>query len=106
LTGSLHLTKNIDNLFNKTYGCSANFSTKAVKANYGDGYFLNVIPNANNLITNFSINYEGLTDRQAYALAGYFQSSFENEPLTIVDSYENVSMDLFYPYRNDAKIYF
>ena len=24
----------------------------------------------------------------------------------IVDSYENVSMDLFYPYRNDAKIYF
>ena len=106
LTGSLHLTKNIDNLFNKTYGCSANFSTKAIKANYGDGYFLNVIPNANNLATNFSINYEGLTDKQAYALAGYFQSSFENEPLTMVDSYENVSMDLFYPYRNDAKIYF
>ena len=106
LTGSLHLTKNIDNLFNKTYGCSANFSTKAIKANYGDGYFLNVIPNANNLSTNFSINYEGLTDKQAYALAGYFQSSFENEPLTMVDSYENVSMDLFYPYRNDAKIYF
>lgn len=106
ILGSQYLTKNIDDLYYKTYGCSANFTTKAIKENYGDGYFLNVIPNVNNLITNFSINYNGLTDKQAYSLIGFFQNSFENEPLTITDSYENVSMDLFYPYKNNAKIYF
>jgi phage-related protein len=106
LTGSQYLTKNIDSLFNKTYGCSANFSTKAIKANYGDGYFLNVIPNVNNLITNFSLKYDGLTDKQAFSLIGFFQNSFEYEPLTQTDSYENVSMSLFYPYKDNAKIYF
>ena len=106
LTGSLFLTKNIDNLFNKTYGCSANFSTKAIRAEYGDGYFLNVIPNVNNLITSFSFNYEGLTDKQANSLVGYFENSFEKESLSITDSYENVSMRLFYPYKDNAKIYF
>ena len=106
LLGSQYLTKDIDSLYYKTYGCSANFTTKAIKSNYGDGYFLNVIPNINNLITSFSINYDGLTDKQAYALIGYFQNSFENEPITILDSYENISMDLFYPYKDSAKIYF
>jgi hypothetical protein len=106
LLGSQYLTKNIDSLYNKTYGCSVNFSTKAIKSNYGDGYFLNVIPNINNLASNFSINYDGLTDKQANALIGFFQNSFENEPLTMVDSYQNVNMDLFYPYKNNAKIYF
>jgi len=96
-------------LFKKYFtndGCSANFSTKAIKTNYGDGYFLNVIPNVNNLITNFSLKYDGLTDKQAFSLIGFFQNSFEYEPLTPTDSYENVSMSLFYPYKDDAKIYF
>lgn len=106
LTGSQYLTKNIDDLFYKTYGCSANFSTKAIKSNYGDGYYMNVIPNTNNLITNFTINYDGLTDKQSRALIGYFQNSFENEPLTLVDSYQNVNMSLFYPYKDNAKVYF
>lgn len=106
LTGSQYLTKDIDSLFNKTYGCSANFSTKAIRADFGDGYFSNVIPNTNNLITNFSIKYDGLTDKQAFSLIGFFQNSFEYEPLTPTDSYENVSMDLFYPYKDNAKIYF
>ena len=106
LLGSQYLTKDIDSLYYKTYGCSANFTTKAIKSNYGDGYFLNVIPNINNLTTSFSINYDGLTDKQAYALIGYFQNSFENEPITMLDSYENISMDLFYPYKDSAKIYF
>lgn len=106
LTGSQYLTKNIDDLFYKTYGCSASFSTKAIKSNYGDGYYMNVIPNTNNLITNFTINYDGLTDKQSKALIGYFQNSFENEPITLVDSYESVNMSLFYPYKDNAKIYF
>lgn len=106
LTGSQYLTKNIDDLFYKTYGCSASFSTKAIKSNYGDGYYMNVIPNTNNLTTNFTINYDGLTDKQSRALIGYFQNSFENEPITLVDSYESVNMSLFYPYKDNAKIYF
>jgi len=106
LTGSLHLTKNIDNLFNKTYGCTASFSTKAIKANYGDGYYTNVIPNINNLVTNFNLNYDGLTDKQANSLIGFFQNSFEYQPLTLTSSYENVEMSLFYPYKDNAKIYF
>lgn len=106
ILGSQYLTKDIDTLFNKTYGCSANFTTKAIKANFGDGYFSNVIPNTNNLVTSFSLHYDGLTDKQSHALIGYFQNTFENEPLTIFDSYENVNMDLFYPYKNNAKIYF
>lgn len=106
LTGSLCLTKNIDNLFNKTYGCAASFSTKAIKTNYGDGYYTNVVPNINNLITNFNLNYDGLTDKQANSLIGFFQNSFEYQPLTSTSSYENVEMNLFYPYKDDAKIYF
>ena len=106
LTGSQYLTKNIDNLFNKTYGCSSTFNTKAIKSNFGDGYFSNVIPNANNLVSNFSLKYDGLTDKQAFSLIGFFQNSFEYEPLNKTDSYENVSMDLFYPYKDNAKIYF
>ena len=106
LTGSQYLTKDIDSLFNKTYGCSSNFNTKAIKSNFGDGYFSNVIPNANNLVSNFSLKYDGLTDKQAFSLIGFFQNSFEYSPLGEVDSYENVSMDLFYPYKNNAKIYF
>lgn len=106
LTGAQYLTKNIDNLFNKTYGCSADFATKAIKANYGDGYSLNVIPNANNLVSNFSLKYDGLTDKQSNCLIGFFQNSFEYQSLGPIDSYENVSMDLFYPYKNNAKIYF
>ena len=106
LLGSQYLTKDIDGLFNKTYGCSVSFSTKAIKTNYGDGYFLNVIPNTNNLITNLSLKYDGLTDKQTNSLIGFFENSFEYEPLTKTDSYENVSMDLFYPYKNNAKIYF
>lgn len=106
LTGSQYLTKDIDSLFNKTYGCSSNFNTKAIKSNFGDGYFSNVIPNANNLVSNFSLKYDGLTDKQAFSLIGFFQNSFEYSPLGEVDSYENVSMDLFYPYKDNAKIYF
>ena len=72
LTGSQYLTKDIDSLFNKTYGCSSNFNTKAIKSNFGDGYFSNVIPNANNLVSNFSLKYDGLTDKQAFSLIGFF----------------------------------
>jgi phage-related protein len=106
LTGALNLTKDIDFIFNKTYGCSASFSTKAIKANYGDGYYTNVIPNINNIITNFTLSYNGLTDKQANSLIGFFQNSFEYQPLTLTSSYENVEIDLFYPYKDNAKIYF
>mgnify|MGYP000114814501 CR=1 FL=1 len=37
---------------------------------------------------------------------GYFENSFEKESLSITDSYESVSMRLFYPYKDNAKIYF
>lgn len=106
LTGSLNLTKDVDSVFNKTYGCSANFSTKSIKANYGDGYFTNVIPNINNLTTNFTLNYDGLTDKQASSLIGFFENTFEYQPLNQTSSYANVEMSLFYPYKDDAKIYF
>ena len=106
LLGSQYLTKNIDSLFSKTYGCSANFSTKAIRANYGDGYYINVIPNINNLKSNFALSYNGLTDKQANCLIGFFQNTFEYEPLTDTSPYQNVEMDLFYPYKNNAKIYF
>ena len=106
ITGSQFLTKNVDSVFNKTYGCSANFSTKAARVDYGDSYFTNVIPNINNLNTQFNLNYDGLTDVQAKCLIGFFQNTFEYTPKTIVDSYENVSIDLFYPYKNNSKIYF
>jgi len=106
ITGSQFLTKEVDSIFNKTYGCSANFSTKAARIDYGDNYFTNVIPNINNLNTEFTLNYDGLTDVQAKCLIGFFQNTFEYTPKTIVDSYENVSIDLFYPYKNNSKIYF
>lgn len=106
ISGSDYLTRDIDSIFNKTYGCTASFSTKAIKANYGDGYYTNVIPNINNLVTNFNLNYDGLTDKQANSLIGFFQNSFEYQPLTLTSPYENVEMNLFYPYKDDAKIYF
>ena len=106
ISGSDYLTRDIDSIFNKTYGCTASFSTKAIKANYGDGYYANVIPNINNLVTNFNLNYDGLTDKQANSLIGFFQNSFEYQPLTLTSSYENVEMSLFYPYKDNAKIYF
>jgi phage-related protein len=106
ISGSEYLTKNIDSVLNKTYGCSANFSTKAARMDYGDNYYTNVIPNINNLNSNFSLQYDGLTDAQAKCLIGFFQNSFEYTPKTIVDSYENVTIDLFFPYKNNSKIYF
>ena len=68
-------------LFKKTYGCSANFSTKSLKMQYGDGYYTNVTPNINNLNSNFSLNYDGLSDIQSKALIGFFQNTFEYTPL-------------------------
>lgn len=106
ITGSQYFTKEIDSVFNKTYGCSASFSTKAARISYGDNYSTNVIPNINNLNTEFNLNYDGLTDVQARCLIGFFQNTFEYTPKTILDSYENVSIDLFYPYKNNSKIYF
>lgn len=106
ITGSQFLTKNPDLLFKKTYGCSANFSTKSLRMQYGDGYYTNVTPNINNLNSNFSLNYDGLSDTQSKALIGFFQNTFEYAPLNIEESYQNVNMDLFYPYKNNAKIYF
>lgn len=106
LVGSTFLNKNIDSLFNKTYGCSANFSTKALKISYGDGYYVNTITNINNLISTFSLKYDGLTDKQSAALAGFFQNSFQAVPETPFDSYKNVDIKLFYPYKDNAKIYF
>ena len=106
ITGSQYLTKEIDSIFNKTYGCSASFSTKAERMNYGDNYFTNVIPNINNLNSQFNLNYDGLTDIQAKCLIGFFQNTFEYTPKNIVDSYENVKIDLFFPYKNNSKIYF
>ncbi|NDB54245.1 hypothetical protein EB169_00250, partial [archaeon] len=86
ITGSQYLTKNIDSIYNKTYGCSASFSTKAARIDYGDNYFVNVIPTINNLNTQFNLNYAGLTDVQAKALIGFFQNTFEYTPKTILDS--------------------
>lgn len=106
ITGYDYLTKDVDSIFNKTYGCSANFTTKAQRMDYGDNYFLNVIPNINNLQSEFVLSYDGLTDKQAKALIGFFQNTFEYTPKTILDSYESVNIDLFYPYTNNAKIYF
>lgn len=106
ITGSEYFTKNIDSIFNKTYGCSSNFSTKAQRIDYGDSYFINVIPNINNLNCEFNINYDGLTDKQAKALIGFFQNTFEYTPKKLTDSYESVNFDLFFPYKNNAKIYF
>lgn len=106
ITGSDYLTKNIDSVFNKTYGCSSNFSTKARKMEYGDNYAVNVIPNVNNLNCEFNVNYDGLTDDQAKALIGFFQNTFEYTPKKLTDGYEPVSFDLFFPYKNNAKIYF
>ena len=106
ITGSQYLTKEIDSIFNKTYGCSASFSTKAERMNYGDNYFTNVIPSINNLNSQFNLNYDGLTDIQAKCLIGFFQNTFEYTPKNIVDSYENVKIDLFFPYKNNSKIYF
>lgn len=106
ITGSQFLTKNIDSLFKKTYGCSASFSTKTLRMQYGDGYYTNVTPNVNNLTSNFTLTYDGLSDIQSKALIGFFQNTFEYAPLNIEESYQSVNMDLFYPYKNNAKIYF
>lgn len=106
LSGSQYLTKNIDTLFNKTYGCSANFSTKSLRMQYGDGYFTNITPSINNLTADFNLNYDGLTDVQAKALIGFYQNTFEYQPLNPEDSYLNVEMNLFYPYKDNCKIYF
>lgn len=106
ITGSNYLTKNIDSIFNKTYGCSSNFTTKASKMQYGDGYYTNVISNVNNLTSSFKFVYDGLTDIQSKSLIGFFQNTFEYEPLGPKDSYQSVDIELFYPYKNNAKIYF
>jgi phage-related protein len=106
ITGSTYLTKDVDSIFNKTYGCSANFTTKASKMQYGDGYYTNVISNVNNLTSDFKLVYDGLTDVQSKCLIGFFQNTFEYEPLGLIDSYQSVDIDLFYPYKNNAKIYF
>lgn len=106
LVGSQYSTKNIDLLFKKTYGCSANFSTKSLRMQYGDGYYTNVTPSINNLSSSFNLIYDGLTDDQAKALIGFYQNTFEYEPLNPEDSYQNVDISLFYPYKDNAKVYF
>lgn len=106
ITGSRYLTRDVDSIFNKTYGCSANFTTKALKMQYGDGYYTNVVPNVNNLTSDFKLIYDGLTDIQSKSLIGYFQNTFEYESLGLAESYQSVDIDLFYPYKNNAKIYF
>jgi len=106
ISGSEYFTRDIDSIFNKTYGCSASFSTKAQRISYGDGYVINVVPNINNLNSEFNLSYDGLTDKQAKSLIGFFQNTFEYTPKNITDSYESVNMELFFPYKNNAKIYF
>lgn len=106
IVGSQYLTRDVDSLFNKTYGCSASFATQALKAQYGDGYYNNVINNTNNLVKNVVFNYDGLTDVQAKSLIGFFQNTFEYVPETIVDPYKSVDIKMFYPYKDNAKIYF
>ena len=106
ITGSQFLTRDVDSLFKKTYGCSANFSTKTLRMQYGDGYYTNVTPNINNLNSNFTLVYDGLSDIQSKSLIGFFQNTFEYISLNIEEPYQNVSIDLFYPYKNNAKIYF
>lgn len=106
ITGSSYLTKNIDSLFKKTYGCSASFTTKMLRLEYGDGYYTNVIPSINNLNCVFNLKYDGLKDKEANSLIGFFQNTFEYEPLNIEESYQSVNTSLFYPYKDDAKIYF
>ena len=106
ITGSQYFTKNIDLLFKKTYGCSASFKSKMIKTTFGDGYFTNVSPGINGLQSDFSLIYDGLTDIQSKALIGFFQNTFEYQAKNPEESYESVAMDLFYPYKNNAYIYF
>lgn len=106
LLGEEFADRNINSLFKKTYGCSASFSLKATKTNYGDGYYSNIISTVNNLIAEYDLIYQGLTDKQANSLIGFFQNSFENNPTNIYSSYENADVDLFFPYKQNAKVYF
>ena len=106
ITGSQYFTKDIDSLFKKTYGCSADFSSKMIKTNFGDGYFTNVTPSINSLQSSFNLIYDGLTDVQSKALIGFFQNTFEYQSKNPEESYESVAMDLFYPYKNNAYVYF
>jgi phage-related protein len=106
IVGSQFLDQDPDSLFKKTYGCSARFSLKAKKTNYGDGYYSNIISNINALVGEFDISYQGLTDKQANSLIGFFQSTFERDPVLIYDSYKSVDIDLFFPYKNNSKVYF
>ena len=104
--GTEYWTKNIDDLFTLSYGCSVSFSAELSKANLGDGYQSNVARNINSLNSKFDLKYEGLTDKQAKSLIGFFENTPENENNNINEGFSGVKMNLFPPYKTNSELYF
>jgi phage-related protein len=105
-TGSAYWTKDIDDLFNLTYGSSASFSSKLNTIDFGDGYKSALSRNVNSLNVSFDLKYEGLSDKEAKALITFFENSPEAPNKSVYESYEGVDINLFQPYKQDAEVYF
>lgn len=105
-TGANYWTRDLDDIFNLTYGCSANFSAKLSPLYMGDGYKTNTINGINTLQTEFDLHFDGLTDIQAKSLITFFENSPEAQNKSLYEGFKGVEMNLFYPYKKNAEIYF
>jgi phage-related protein len=105
-TGQSYWTKDVDVLFDLTYGCSATFTSKMAPLKFGDGYKTNVINGVNPITATFSLNYDGLTDIQAKSLITFFENSPERAKKSLYEGFEPIEMNLFAPYRRNAEVYF
>jgi len=105
-TGADYWTRNINDLFKISYGSNASFSSKLSNLMMGDGYQSNIAKNINTLNSNFSINYDGLTDTQAKCLIAYFENTPEANKKSLYEGFKGVELDLFSPYKPSAELYF
>jgi len=105
-TGKNYWTRDIDELFDLSYSCSVNFTSNLSALNFGDGYRTNISRNINSLNSSFDLVYDGLTDKQAKALIAYFENTPEAKVKSLYEGYTGVDMDLFFPYKSNAELYF
>lgn len=104
--GTFYWTRNINELFNLSYGSSVDFSCKLSTTDFDDGYKNSVARNINPITATFNFAYDGLTDIEAKSLIAFFENTPEAKKKSIYEDFEGVNMELFTPYKKDSEIYF
>ena len=99
-------TRDINDLFELSYGSSVSFSSKLSTTEFGDGYKNSVARNINPLEVKFDLVYDGLTDKEAKSLITFFENVPEAPLKDLHEGYSGVKFNLFSPYKKNAELYF